>query len=614
MSALLFPVQNEHRHVIDISGIWRFRIDEHNIGRTECWQNGVPDTIDMAVPASYNDVFTDKRQRDHCGDVWYETDVFVPKSWHDQDVYIRFGSATHRAIVWINGEQIAQHEGGYLPFSGELKGAIQYGAENRLIVVINNELSKTTIPCGAVKTHPDGRREVTPWFDFFNYSGLHRPVKLIALPSKRIEDITVITNQKAATGVVDYVISTNTELSISASLLDDKGQIVAEATGSQGTLIVNEATLWEPGQGYLYKLVVTAQSEDISVDRYSIDVGIRTVEVKGNQFLINGKPFYFKGFGKHEDSEYRGKGYDPVVNLRDFELLEWIGANSIRTAHYPYAEEFMQMANRRGVVVIDETPAVGQFDMFSGGGGALGAGMGGSSVKPLGFFEDPDVHSIGLENHKQVVKDLIQRDKNHPCVVMWSLANEPDTSQAGSESFFEQLFSEARHHDPQNRPLTFVNFMRARYGKCKAHQFADVICLNRYYGWYVMGGLAQEYAGDAFAQELKGWATEGKPIVITEYGADAMPGIHKLPSVQWSEEYQIENLEQQHFAFDGCDAVVGEQMWNFADFQTVEGIMRVDGNKKGAFTRTRQPKMSAHHLKARWHKIPSFGYKLVEGQ
>ncbi|MEM1144017.1 MAG: glycoside hydrolase family 2 TIM barrel-domain containing protein [Pseudomonadota bacterium] len=97
--------------------------------------------------------------------------------------------------------------------------------------------------------------------------------------------------------------------------------------------------------------------------------------------------------------------------------------------------------------------------------------------------------------------------------------------------------------------------------------------------------------------------------MVTEYGADAMPGRHKLPSVQWSEEYQIEHLDQQHLAFDGCLAVVGEQMWNFADFQTWEGIMRVDGNKKGAFTRSRQPKMAAHHLNARWAKIDDFGYK-----
>lgn len=142
--------------------------------------------------------------------------------------------------------------------------------------------------------------------------------------------------------------------------------------------------------------------------------------------------------------------------------------------------------------------------------------------------------------------------------------------------------------------------MTAQYGKCNAAQFADVISLNRYYGWYLMGGSELRYSKKNFEEELDGWENEGKPIIMTEYGADTKAGIHKLPSVQWSEEYQNEYLELQHQVFDNCDSIVGEQMWNFADFQTVEGILRVNGNKKGAFTRDRQPKMAAHLLKARW--------------
>ncbi|MET4822411.1 glycoside hydrolase family 2 TIM barrel-domain containing protein, partial [Endozoicomonas lisbonensis] len=234
-------------------------------------------------------------------------------------------------------------------------------------------------------------------------------------------------------------------------------------------------------------------------------------------------------------------------------------------------------------------------------------GQGGESQSK--FFERPEVQNEGMEAHKDAIRELFKRDKNHACVVMWSLSNEPDTSQEASDAYFKEVFAYARDLDPQNRPLTFVNFMLAPYGKCHAHQYADVICLNRYYGWYMMGGIEMDNAGEAFAKELAGWATENKPVVITEYGADTMAGIHKLPSVQWSEEYQCEYLDQQHYAFDSCPAVVGEQMWNFADFQTWEGIMRVDGNKKGAFTRDRQPKMSAHHLKRRWDKIDDFGYK-----
>lgn len=609
MSNFLYPVQNAHRSVLSLDGLWQFRVDSKNEGRAAGWQNGLTGTVDMAVPSSYNDIFTEKELRDHCGDVWYETAIFIPEEWRDKDVFVRFGSATHRAVVWLNGQEVAAHDGGYMPFSGLLNEVASFGEENKLVVVVNNELSQITIPCGDVKVHADGTREVSPWFDFFNYSGLHRSVKLVALPNNRIEDVTVMTDVDGETGVVRYQVETTRVQDIQAKVLDADGEEVAACSGSEGELRLGNANLWQPGDGYLYELVIEGSSNGGLEDVYKLPVGIRTVEIKGSQFLINGEPFYFKGFGKHEDSDMRGRGYDPVVNLRDFELLKWIGANSVRTAHYPYSEEFMQMADRAGLVVIDETPAVGQFDLMKSGGGALAAGTGRGTRERVKFFDDEAVQTQGKAAHKDAIRELIKRDKNHPCVVMWSLSNEPDTSVSAADTYFADVFAFAREQDPQNRPMTFVNFMLAPYGRCKAHQYADVICLNRYYGWYMMGGLEQRNAGAAFAKELAGWATEDKPIVITEYGADTMPGVHKLPSVQWSEEYQIEYLDQQHFAFDGCPAVVGEQMWNFADFQTWEGIMRVNGNKKGAFTRDRQPKMAAHHLKARWAKISDFGYK-----
>jgi beta-glucuronidase len=145
----------------------------------------------------------------------------------------------------------------------------------------------------------------------------------------------------------------------------------------------------------------------------------------------------------------------------------------------------------------------------------------------------------------------------------------------------------------------FVNVMLAPYGACRVSQFADVLMLNRYYGWYVnTGDLAG--AEIAWTQELDGWATEGKPIIITEYGADTLSGNHSLTPQPWSEEYQVDYLDMNHRVFDACDAVVGEHVWNFADFATTSGIMRVDGNKKGAFTRDRRPKSAAFALRRRW--------------
>lgn len=140
----------------------------------------------------------------------------------------------------------------------------------------------------------------------------------------------------------------------------------------------------------------------------------------------------------------------------------------------------------------------------------------------------------------------------------------------------------------------------------KGQRFADFVSLNRYYGWYVLGGAGLADAEAAFHHEMDGWAKvlHGRPLIFTEYGTDNLSGAHKLPSVMWSAEYQNEYLEMTHAVFDHYDFVQGELVWNFADFQTTEGILRVDGNKKGIFTRQRQPKDAAYLFRERWTALP----------
>ena len=185
----------------------------------------------------------------------------------------------------------------------------------------------------------------------------------------------------------------------------------------------------------------------------------------------------------------------------------------------------------------------------------------------------------------------------------WNLIDAAnDSASEAAVPYFKEIFDYVRTLDPQHRPLTYTNLLMAAGGKDKCHQFADVICLNRYYGWYVQDGYQLIGAKKAFINEMNQWMnTEpNKPFLFTEYGADTDAGVHKLPSVQWSEEYQCEYLTMQHEVFDMFEAVAGEQVWNLCDFQTGEGIMRVDGNKKDVFTRDRQPKAAAYVLKERW--------------
>lgn len=148
-------------------------------------------------------------------------------------------------------------------------------------------------------------------------------------------------------------------------IVDQEGHIVASENGAESTVEIENVHLWQPGDGYQYTLAVSIKADDEVIDYYEEPFGVRSIEVKNGQFLINGEPFYFKGFGKHEDTYYHGRGLNEVSNIQDLNLMKWIGANSFRTSHYPYSEEMMRLADEQGVVVIDETTAVGVHLNFS---------------------------------------------------------------------------------------------------------------------------------------------------------------------------------------------------------------------------------------------------------
>jgi beta-glucuronidase len=591
---MLRPQDTATRERKNLNGLWQFALDPNGQGRTDRWfASPLADAREMAVPASFNDIAADAAVRDYFGDVWYQRTAWVPRGWQGQRIVLHFEAATHRATVWVNETEVVSHEGGYTPFEADITAYASPGEEIRITAVVDNTLNWQSIPPGVIEDTPAGKRQ-RYWHDFFNYAGIHRNVWLYATNPAHISDVTITTDLDGADGVINY--STDAEnadaLETKVILRDAGGQEVTAGTGGNGTLAVPNVHKWAPGDGYLYDLELQLVDGDTVVDSYFQSVGVRTVKVDGTRFLINDEPVYFTGFGKHEDIPVIGKGHNDPFMVHDFELLKWIGANSFRTSHYPYAEDVIDYADRHGIVVIDETAAVG-----------LNMGLGGGIFGGQGYqtFSPDTVNDASREVHAQAIQELIARDKNHPSVVIWSIANEPESDTEGAENYFRPLFDVAREADP-TRPVGFVNVMLAPHGKCRVSQFGDVLMLNRYYGWYVNTGDL-EGAELAWEEELTAWAGEGKPIIITEYGADTYPGLHSaVAGNPWSEEYQIEYLEMNHRVFDRIEAVVGEQMWNFADFATTSGIMRVGGNKKGAFTRDRQPKAAAHYLRSRWRK------------
>lgn len=597
--SLLYPCESSARRVVSLDGMWRFAFDPQGQGVDKGWTMALPESITMPVPASFCDFFTDKDSREYCGDFWYETDFFVPGEWEGKDIAVRFGSVTHHARIFVNGVEVTAHEGGFLPFDAAVTDIVRYNQHNHLAVLANNELNETMLPAGRTTTLSNGKKMAMPYFDFYNYAGIHRPVKLMALPKERVLDFSVVHSISGTAADVAYTVTTNGDHAVCVDVYDG-AEKVAHADGKSGTLHIENVRLWNVHAAYLYNFVIRITDGETVVDEYHEKIGIRNFEIKDGNFLLNGKAVYLRGFGKHEDADIRGRGLDLATVKRDYELMKWIGANCFRTSHYPYAEELYQMADEEGFLVIDEVPAVGFMESTMN---FLSASQG--NGKKVGWFEKETTPQL-LENHKAALIDMINRDKNHASVIAWSILNEPQCTSEGTEAYFKTLFDLAHEIDPQKRPRTYAIVMMSLPNNSKGQQFADFISLNRYYGWYVMGGMNIVDAEAAFRREMDGWSMvlHGRPMIFTEYGADTMPSEHKLPSVMWSQEYQNEYLDMNHAVFDSYDFVKGELVWNFADFQTTEGIMRVNGNKKGIFTRQRQPKDAAFHFRARWTSLP----------
>ncbi len=594
---MLYPVMTKSRMLFDLSGIWAFRMeDEEGQGEREGWAGKpLPQPMTMAVPASYNDMKACAKLRDYHGVVYYQTTVRLARTMLEERLVLRCGAVTHHAKVYLNGSLVMAHRGGFLPFEAEVSGFAKEG-DNLLTIAVDNRIDHSTLPVGEQKVTPAGEKVNATNFDFFNYAGINRPVKLYTTPQDFIADLTVTADVDFESGsaVLHYAITALGEGEGRIAVYDEAGSLVGQGEGKTGDVTIENVRLWQPMDAYLYEVRAY-----FGMDEYILPYGIRTVRVDGTRFLINERPFYFKGYGKHEDTYPNGRGFNEAMNVKDLALLKWQGANSFRTSHYPYSEEMMRLCDREGIVVIDECPAVGLNLRM--GGGFFGA-------TPGATF-DPETGIKTGEHHQDVLRELAARDKNFACVVMWSIANEPDSNGEGAWEYFAPLFALMRELDPQHRPCTLVNCQMLTDAEMEVSlKLADVICLNRYYGWYYCSGDL-ESAEKELRAELEKWAAYGKPIVFTEFGADTVAGFHDATPVMFTEEFQVDYYEMNTRVFDDFPAVQGEQVWNFADFATSQGVVRVQGNKKGLFTRDRKPKMAAHFMRRRWLAIPDFDYK-----
>lgn len=573
---MLFPVNNRYRQMRDLNGFWDFAFDSADTGQDSGWGNGFVPQERIAVPASWNEQFADTR--DNLGPAWYQTQFDMAWGWETERIFLRFNSVSYLADVWLNGIYLGGHESGHLPFTFEITEHIQ-AENNHLVVRVDARPQPNHVPPGNMGTNEEVTfgREAFPDtnYDFFPFAGIQRPVLLCTMPkSASITDVTVITTIEGTTGQVNVQVE-HSGGSVHGTL--SRGDKTFSADGqNELTFIVTDAELWSPDAPNLYRLTVDLLSENNVVDSYSLNIGIRTVKVTKDKLLLNGQPIVLLGFGRHEDFPVLGKGMSHTVIVKDHAIMRWIGANSYRTTHYPYSEEQMQLADELGFLVIAETPAVGLY-----------------------FDEDEAGLAQRDELCQQQIRDLIARDKNHPSVIMWSIANEPHSVEPYATKFFRKHYELAKSLDA-TRPVTLVTYKGVSE---ESFAFLDVVCLNRYFGWYSQPGQI-ELGATKFEQELDAlFAKFGKPILVTEFGVDTLPGHHATPPEMFSEEYQVAFLEAYVEIMMRKPFVAGQHVWNLADFKTQQAVHRVNGlNYKGVFTRDRRPKMAAHRLRELWRK------------
>ncbi len=521
-----------NRPTISLNGAWHIIIDPYETGLNErYYENRKPkdksDRVEynfavsetLNVPGDWN---TQKEKLFfYEGSVWYEKDFDYHPRVHTR-VFLHFGAANYLTRVYLNGAKLGEHEGGFTPFDFEVTDKLRDG-DNFVVAEVNNTRRIDAVP--ALKT------------DWWNYGGLTRDVALVELPEVFIQNYLV----QLAKGSPDQIAGwaqLNGVLQPQQVTLDIpeariKQTVTTDAQGRAAFRFRAKLQLWSPEDPRLYAVTVSAASDTVHDQ-----IGFRDIETRGHQILLNGKPIYLRGISMHEEAPFRsGRAFSPEDAQT---LLGWakeLGCNFVRLAHYPHDENEIRTADRLGLLLWDEVPVY--WDIA---------------------WDNP----VTLANAEAQLRDVIARDQNRAAVVFWSLSNETPISPARIE-FLRRLAETAREADPTRLITSAMNHVDRpapdqRVLTDPLGQYLDVLGLNEYIGWYE-GTIAE-------ADRMQWNFAYDKPVIISEFGGDALYNNHGDADTRWSEEYQASLFEHQIAMLKKVPTVVGMSPWILMDFHT----------------------------------------------
>jgi beta-glucuronidase len=499
------------------------------------------------------------------GPVWYERDFTYQPKPHTR-IFLHVGAANYHSWFWVNGKKVCEHEGGFTSFNCDVTSAVHAGG-NFVVAAVDNTRSEDNVP--------------TLQTDWWNYGGLTRLVSLIEVPEAFIDQYDVHLSRTPETtlrphgndfGVVGSLHLAHIEgwVHVEGGHVGDKVEVEIPELKSTGSgvltsegsaqihLVASNLERWSPETPKLYKVRIRA-GQDAIEDL----IGFRTIETRGTEILLNGKPIFLRGIAIHAEAPYRTGRANTVKDAET--LLGWakeLGANYVRLAHYPHDETMLRAADRMGLLVWSENPVYWALE-----------------------FDNPKV----LAKAEQQLDEEIGTSRNHASIILWSMANETPNNEARTR-FITTLANRARQFDP-TRLITAALLVRAE-GHTKIvddplGKALDVIGVNEYIGWYEQRPESAD---------VTDWRIDyQKPLIVSEFGGGAKAGLHGGDNDRWTEEYQANIYRHQLGMLNRIPQLRGMSPWCLMDFRSpnrpLAGIQD-EFNRKGLISDQGQKKLA----------------------
>lgn len=578
----------EHRKALSLNGYWKFIVDPYQTGYFDYRQ--MP-RDEQENPSKAEALFLGHKQQYPYERVEYDFDkagnMMVPGDWNSQyeklyyyegavwyyksfDLkpeegkrqFLYFGAANYRAEVYLNGEKLGTHIGGFTPFNFEITGKIKPEG-NFVIVMVDNTRKKDAVP--TVNT------------DWWNYGGLTRDVKIVEVSETFVQDYYIQLapgnkNQIDVSVTLNGANKANQTVVVEIPEAKIKTTVTTNAAGiGVAKVKAEKLKLWHPENAFLYDVNIVYQDEVLS-DR----IGFRTLKTQGTEILVNDQPVFLRGICIHEENPMRrGRAY----SREDAQLLlGWakeLGCNFVRLAHYTHNENMIRVADEMGLMVWSEVPVYWAIQ-----------------------WENESV----FQNASNQLFEMITRDKNRASVIIWSMANETPVSPART-TFLKRMIDNTRKLDPVRlvsaalETHTKPGMEDTRIIEDPLQEFVDVISFNQYIGWYA--GLPENCATAVFEIEFD------KPVIISEFGGGALQGYHGTKEDRWTEEFQEHLFDETIKMIDKIPQLRGVTPWLLADFKSPRRLLadiQDEWNRKGVISDNGQRKKAFYILRDYYEK------------